>query len=160
MPHKYQREIEEILRNMEFAEPRRGVSERVDAGVRPPARVRLRGPSMRLHLTPSELLVLAGIALALGAFCVAWYFTVPTIISGLIGLGAVAMIVAGLAIGWASAGHPLYTPSWRSGSGSSSSTSNNVIQMRRTPRGGPFSAVVTQVRLVWLKFRFMRKRDR
>lgn len=155
MPHKYQREIEEILRNMEFGEPRRGVSERVDAGERPPARLRLRGPSMRLHLSPSESLVLAGIGLALVGFCVAWYFTIPTIVSGLIGLAAVAAIVAGLAVGWAGAGTPLYTPSWRS----SRAPTNNVITMRPR-RGGPFSPVVMQVRLLWLKFRFLRKRDR
>lgn len=160
MPHKYQREIEEILRNMEFGEqPRRGVSERVDAGVRPPARPRLRGPSMRLHLTASESLVLAGIGLALVAFCVEWYVTMPTVVSGLIGLAAAAAIVAGLAIGWVSARRALYTPSWRSGGPSGNRPRNNVIQMRPR-RAGPFGEIIMQVRLLWLKLRFLRRRDR
>jgi len=107
MPDKYMREIEEILRNMDLSEPRRGVGERVDAGERPSSRLRLRGPSMRVRLTPSELLLLTGIALALAAFCVAFYASTPTIVSGLIGLAAVAAIVGGLVIGWVRASSPL-----------------------------------------------------
>lgn len=109
---------------------------------------------MRLHLSPSESLVLAGIGLALAGFCVEWYFTVPTVVSGLIAIAAAAAIVGGLALGWASAGRPLYANTWRSGA-----PSGNVIQMR--PRhGGPLSEATMQARLLWLKFRFLRKRDR
>ncbi len=159
MPHKYEREIEEILRNMDLSEPRRGVGERVDAGQRPSSRLRLRGPSMRVRLTPSELLLLAGIVLALAAFCVAFYATVPTIVSGLIGLAAVAVIVGGLVIGWISASSPLYTPSWRNNPRGNNPKGNNVVPMRPRRRG-PLSELVTQTRLVWLKVRYLHKRDR
>jgi hypothetical protein len=154
MQHKYQREIEEILRNMDLSEPRGGVDERVDAGRRPSLRLRLRGPSMRVRLNPSELLLLAGIALALAAFCVAFYATVPTIVSGLIGLAAIAALVGGLVVGWISASSPLYTPSWRN-----SPRTNNVVPMRPRRRG-PVSELMTQTRLLWLKARYLRKRDR
>jgi hypothetical protein len=159
MPHKYEREIEEILRNMDLTEPRRGVGERVDAGQRTPSRIRLRGPSMRVHLSPSESLLLGGILLALAAFCVAFYFTVPGIISGLIGLAAVGLLVAGLAVGWIGASRPLYTPSWRSNAGGGSTARDNVLRMRPRRRG-PLGEFMTRTRLLWLKMRYLRKRDR
>jgi hypothetical protein len=159
MPHKYQREIEEILRNMDLTEPRRGVGERVDASQRPASRLRLRGPSMRLRLTPSELLLLSGVVLALAAFCVDFYATLPTIVSGLFGLAAVAAIIGGWVVGWTSASQSLYTPSWRSTSASRSTRSDNVVNMRPRRRG-PFGELITQARLLWLKARYLRKRDR
>jgi hypothetical protein len=154
MQHKYQREIEEILRNMDLSEPRRGVDERVDAGQRPSSRLHLRGPTMRVRLNPSELLLLTGIALALAAFCVTFYANMATIVSGLIGLAAVAALVGGLVVGWISASSPLYTPTWRS-----SPRTNNVVPMRPRRRG-PVSEMITRTRLLWLKARYLRKRDR
>jgi len=149
MPHKYEREIEEILRNMELGEPRRGVSERIHAGERPVNRPRVRGPSMKVRLSSSELLLLLGVLLALGAVCLAYYYR-PDLISGILAFAAFAAIVGGLVVGWMSAARPTYPPVWRS---------SNVVEMRPRRRG-PFTDLVTQMRILRLKMRYWRMRNR
>ena len=64
MPHKYEREIEEILRNMERTEPRRGFGDRVRAFQRQ-APARPRGPTISVGIGLPEALIIAGIILAL-----------------------------------------------------------------------------------------------
>jgi len=155
MPHKYQREIEEILRNMELGEPRRGAGERAQPFQRPATRARLRGPTMNFRLTRSESLLLTGMVLTLAGMCFAYYDgNVANPVSGLLGLAAFAAIVGGLAIGWASAARPTYPPAWRS-----SGTAGNVVEMRQRRRG-PFGEIVTRLRILRLKMRYWRSRNR
>ncbi len=68
MPHKYEREIEEILKNMQRNEPEPGVRERSRGFPRPAG-----GSSLRLGLSASELLFLLGIAFALAGVCAMWF---------------------------------------------------------------------------------------
>jgi hypothetical protein len=162
MPHKYEREIEEILRNMDLSDsPRRGVSGRIDASARPAPRPRMRGPRMSLSLNRSELLLLTGVVLALVGVCVAYFDTTPTLISGIIGLAAFAAIVAGLIVGWMSGSRSQYAPSWRASSPPmrSAPMRDNVVRMRPRRRG-PIGEAITRVRILWLKLRYWRMRNR
>jgi hypothetical protein len=152
MPHKYWREIEEILSNMEQTEARRGGGEpKTHTSARPGIRARLRGPSMHLRLTPSESLLLAGVVLAVIAACVAFYVGPPAnLVSGVVGLGAFAALVAGLIFGWRTASRPPYSPTWRT---------SNVVDMRPRRRG-PLSEIVTRLRILRLKVRYWFTRNR
>lgn len=108
---------------------------------------------MSLRLNRSESLLLLGVVLALVGICVAYFDTTATPLSGLCGLAAFAAIIAGLIVGWMRDSHPLYTPSWRS------SATDNVVHMRPRRRG-PLGELVTQVRILWLKVRYWRMRNR
>lgn len=157
MPHKYEREIEEILRNMDLTDqPRRGVGERIDASARPAPRPRLRGPHMSLSLNRSELLLLLGVVLALVGVCVAYFDTTTTIVSGLLGLAAFAAIVAALIVGWMSNARQQFAPTWRA---SSTPMRDNVVRMHPRRRG-PISEAITRMRILWLKLRYWRMRNR
>lgn len=159
MPHKYEREIEEILRNMELAEPRRGVGERVQASQRPTTRARLRGPSMNFRLTSSESLLLVGVLLTLVGMCFAFYYgNLANPVSGLFGVAAFAAVIGGLVLGWISGRRPVYPPSWRS-AGSSAGSTSKVVEMRPRRRG-PISELVTRIRILRLKMRYWRSRNR
>ena len=158
MPHKYEREIEEILRNIESPEPpRKGLGDRVRAFQRPPARPRPRprGPALPpLRLTLTERLILGGIALTLIAAGLAYYRQTPDLISGLLALLAFAVIVAGLVNAWSKGfGSGRITPTWR----------GSVVDAKPTPlakRRGPFGELATQVRILRLKLRYWRSRER
>jgi hypothetical protein len=75
------------------------------------------------------------------------------VISGIVGIAAFTAIVSGLIVGWMSAARPTYPPVWRS------SNNNNVIEMRPRRRG-PFSELLTQMRILRLKVRYWRMRNR
>src|SRR5215831_17627153 len=73
MSNRYQREIEEILRNMERTEPKPTFRERLNMRMRgqprrpEPMRPRPAAPSLHLNFTTSEWCFIAGILLALVA---------------------------------------------------------------------------------------------
>src|SRR3954447_23867064 len=69
MPHKYEREIEEILKNMQRNEPQPSAGERRSRGFPRPAG----GSGFHLGLSASELLFLLGIAFALAGACAVWF---------------------------------------------------------------------------------------
>ena len=77
MPNKYQREIEEILRNMERTEPRQGLGDRIRAFNRPRPR-----PRRELHwaLNASETCILIGIALVLAVIELMALFALKTMV--------------------------------------------------------------------------------
>ena len=153
MPNKYEREIEEILRNMERTEPRQGLGNRIRAFNRPRETPRRDRPS--IALSRAELFLLIGIVLALVAAGLAYYtsgqFQVgPVYVPAVFALAAFASIVVGLAIGWRDRFRGITSSNsqrWRGG----------VIDI--TPRRGPFNALVTRFRILRLKFRYLRKRD-
>lgn len=150
MPNKYEREIEEILRNMDRTEPRPGLGNRIRAFNRPreraPRQSRIAGPS-------SEVLFLIGIVLALIAAGLTFeasgdVLLGPVSINGVLAVVGFLFLAAGLVVGWRGRFRPLtaYKPtSWRG---------DNIVELPR--RRGPLSALATQVRILRLKLRYWR----
>ena len=161
MSNKYQREIEEILRNMEgadaSAEPRRGVDtpldDRITAFRRPAARARVRSPRLpALQMTGGEWLFLLSIVLALAAAGIAYYESGATVVSGYVALVAFVVFVLALALSWGGRFRPRATPAWR---GNAFQDEMNRINARRSMRrSNPFSALMTQWRILRLKLRY------
>lgn len=150
MPNKYEREIEEILRNMDRTEPRPGLGNRIRAFNRPrertPRQTRIAAPS-------SEALMLLGIVLALIAagltFEAGFVVIVGIPINGVLAVVGFVCLAAGFVAGWRGRFRPLstYKPTttWRS---------DNIVEMPR--RRGPLSALNTQMRILRLKVRYWR----
>lgn len=158
MPNKYEREIEEILRNMEQTEPpRQGLNDRIRAFNRP----RPRSPrSWRASINASEALFLLCIALTLAAASLTFYAdqvviaTLPVIgvvsINGILAVGAFVALIAALMRGWRERFHlGSRTPSWR----------GNVVNMH-SPRRDFLGTIGTQFRIFRLKFRYRRTRGK
>ncbi len=146
MPNRYEREIEEILRNMERTEPRQGFGNRIRAFNRTRGRSR---SGMRLSLNRMEVLVLIGIALALAGTGVAYYQQAPVLVSGVLALLGFAFVVIGLVLAWSMRFRgPSVSPGWR----------GNVVDMRPRRRN-PFSIIATRFRILRLKLRYSRRND-
>ncbi len=149
MPNRYEREIEEILRNLDRTEPRQGLGERIRAFNRP--RPAPRRPAARLSLSRVEALLVLGIACALIAAGVAYYSNTQTYISGGFAVVGFIAIVLGLVIAWNERFRGAPRPTWRGG---------NVVPMKPPRRRNPFSLLVTRVRIVRLKLRYWRTRGK
>ncbi len=148
MSNKYEREIEEILRNMDRTDHGQSLGERIRAFNRPSPRLRLVGPHMRLRLSASETLLVAGVVLALLGAGLSFYLGGPTSGAGAIGAVALVCFIAGLAIGWRERFGSHGAPMWRG-------------QRVDTPRRfRPFAPIVTQFRIIRLKWRYWRSRGR
>lgn len=150
MPNKYEREIEEILRNMDRTESRPGLGNRIRAFNRP----RERAPRQSRFAAPSsEVLMLIGIVLALIAaglkFLASGDVLIgPVPIGGVLAVAGFVCLAAGLVAGWRGRFRPLstYKPTtWRG---------DNIVEMPR--RRGPFGALATQLRILRLKVRYWR----
>jgi hypothetical protein len=151
MPNRYQREIEEILRNMDRPDQGQKLGDRIRAFNRPARRPRLRGPQMRLRLDLSEGLFVVGIALALVGAGIAFYFgapthTLPAYVGGAIGVAAFLCIMTALAIGWQERFGHRGRPMWR----------GQTVERPRQLR--PFGGLSTQIRIMRLKWRYWRSR--
>jgi hypothetical protein len=150
MPHKYEREIEEILRNMEQTEPRRGFSDRVRAFQRP-APARPRGPALSVGMGLPEILLITGIILALVGAGIAYYESGATLVTGIISAVGFASIFVGVVVSW-----------WARFRGVNLSlrrpreSNDNVVRMGRR---GLFSEIATQYRIIRLKWRYSRQRQ-
>jgi len=171
MPNKYEREIEEILRNMDRPEPKQGLGNRIRAFNRP--RPRRPRRVWEIGLSACELFLLSGILLILlGAGIKYFYgdnqpgFFGNDSLSGWIALLGFALFVVGLIIGWRrgfsrgfNAGRAS-TPSWR-GSDTTSSVAGDgkVVRLQTRRSRNPFTALVTQLRILRLKLRYQRIRD-
>lgn len=144
MPHKYEREIEEILKNMQRNEPETDVRERSRGFPRSAG-----GPGLRTGLSTSELLLLLGVAFALAGACAMWFDGNKggTLISGILGLVGFALFVAGLIVAFQASRRPP-PPAWR----------GNVVEMK-THRRGPLDEIATQLRLLRLRLRYRRGHD-
>jgi hypothetical protein len=161
MPNKYEREIEEILRNMDRTDTKTNIGNRLRSFNRPP-RPRARR-SWQAPLNRTEALLLIGILLALAGAGLAYYFQSPVYlldsgfsVSGALALAGFACIVVALVLAWRDRFRGLKTTippnrTWRGASDES-----NVVEI--TPRRGPLSSVATQVRLFRLKMRYRRTR--
>ena len=154
MPNKYEREIEEILRNMDRPDQGQTLGDRIRAFNRPAQRTRLRGPQMRWRLDSSEGLMLVGLVLALVGAGIAYYFasplhsapTPPEVLGGLIGIVAFLCLLMGLAIGWQERFGHNSRPMWR----------GQTVERPRPLR--PFGGLGTQIRIMRLKWRYWRSR--
>src|SRR5262249_54400871 len=134
MPNKYEREIEEILRNMDRTETRPSFGERIRAFNRP--RRRARTPWGSTSLTWTEILFLMGVLFALAAAGLTFYaggqvsfLTDWLTVNGLLVTFAFVSIVVGLVLGWRDRFRGL-TPSlplnrtWRG-----ASVESNIVEM-------------------------------
>lgn len=147
MPNRYQREIEEILRNLDQSEPRQGIGERIRAFNRP------RRPPRRTStnvVTRSEAIMLVGLLLALAG--AGWTFynnSTPDVVTGVLALAGFTLIVLDLAGAWVGGRRRTSAPAWR----------NNVVDMRPPRHRNPFGWFSTQFRILRLRMRYRKKHD-
>jgi hypothetical protein len=151
MPNKYEREIEEILRNMDRTEPSPSIGERIRAFNRPGPRARIASPQFMLRMRAQDALLVVGIILALIGAGISFYFSAAgtsllTYVAGILGVLALASLLAGLIVGWRARFRPTPVNSWRG--------------ERPTPihRFRPVALVATQMRIMRLKWRYWRTR--
>lgn len=146
MPNRYEREIEEILRNLDRTEPRQGLSERIRSFNRPRAPKRR---EIRTPLSRGELTTLLGIVLILLGAGITFTSNHTSLLSGAIGLAGVVVLVLVLVQSWTGIiSGARRTAVWR----------DNVVDMR-PPRRNPFAAIATRFRIFRLKLRYRRRRD-
>lgn len=161
MPNRYEREIEEILRNMDQTDHGQGLGERIRAFNRPTPRTRVARPRLQLRLTRSESFLVSGVALALAGAGVRFYFgyaielaerqsttNMYAIIAGVLGVAGLACLLTGLVIGWSQRFSGGVPTTWR----------GQRIEVTRVPR--PFRGIATQFRILRLKWRYWRSRGR
>lgn len=154
MPHKYEREIEEILRNMDDTESRHPRGGKIRAFQRPVQRQRPR-PVRRSVLPRRDGLILFGLALALIGAGTAYYLSGANAVTGGIAIAAFVLIVLGFVGGWAANfGWGSKPTVWR----------GQVVDAAPGPtpirRRGLFSEVATRVRILRLKVRYWRSHER
>jgi hypothetical protein len=161
MPNKYQREIEEILRNMDRNDTRTSVSDRVRSFNRPRRRPRL---TLSTSLNRTEILLLVGSALALIGAGLTYYTNGDQLslfgwlpLNGVLAAVGFVLIVLGFALAWRDRFRGITpgrddAPKWHSGN----VAPDNIVEM--TPRRGPLSSISTRVRLLRLKLRYWRTR--
>ena len=147
MPNKYEREIEEILRNMERTEPKQGLGQKLGGRIRrksaPRSHVRRRA-ELSLHFGVSEWCLV--IAVCASLFAGGWaYAHGADIFTGVIaGIGAACLAIVLIL--------PFMT---RSRYPRQSGGSGNVTPIRRNP----LNSISTRWNLFMLKLRYRRKKD-
>ena len=152
MPNRYEREIEEILRNLETTEPKPGFGQRVGGRLRrkqdPRRRVRRRGfPSLNFK-TPEWLIVVAIVsALISGGYAYANNGNATVVTGFLTIVGAICLLLLVLL--------PFLQRS-RSRQSTQSSRYGNVTPLR----SNPLSSIATRWNLFLLKLRYRRKNGR
>lgn len=149
MPNKYEREIEEILRNLEQTEPKAGMGQKFNERLRrkPAARVRPRPSSnFSLTLTTSDWLLITAIGIALVAGGYAYIVGDGTVVTGILAIvGLVCVVLVAFS---QFVFRPRRPSSIRYGN-------TTITPLRR----GPFHTLRTRWNLFTLKLRY-RKRSR
>lgn len=156
MPNRYEREIEEILRNMESTEPKPTFRQRLNMRMRgqnrrpEPLRPRPAAPSLHLSFTTSEWCFLTAIFLALIAAGAA-YTSGGTgnimVLTGFLAILSLICVILGIISPWRESRRPAYGHSWY----------GEASQPKRSlPR--PFRFLVTQWKILQLKMRYRRHR--
>lgn len=143
MSNKYEREIEEILRNLERSEPKAGFRQRPPGRMRHKAGTRRGMPSLHLNFSEWCLAIAIVMALASGGWA---YANGGNLITGTIALVGVVCIVL------------VATSSYIMRPRPSPSTMryNNVTALHRNP----LSRLGTSWHLMMLKLRYRNRRDR
>lgn len=149
MPNRYEREIEEILRNLETTEPKPGLGQRFGERLRRKPDYRVRRPRRgfpSLHLRTSEWFMILAVIAALIAGGYA-YAVGPNIVTAIFAIvGAVCLILTVLS-----------ALNLRSRTSRHSATSSPYIKV--TPiRRNPLSNIATRWHLFLLKLRYRRKK--
>ena len=148
MPNKYEREIEEILRNMERTEPKAGLGQKLGGRLRrrPGPRMNVRRRSeLSLHFGVSEWCLTVAVCASLLAGGWAFAHQGADIFTGVVAvIGAVCLAIVIIL--------PFTT---RSRYPSQSGGSGKVTPIRRNP----LSSISTRWNLFMLKLRYRRKRD-
>ncbi len=148
MPNKYEREIEEILRNLEQTEPKAGIGQKFSDRIRrkPTPRMRPRPRSnFSLTLTTSDWLLVIAVGIALIAGGYAYLDNSPTEFTGIlaiIGLVCIVLVACSQFVF-----RPRRPASIRYG--------NATITPLR--RGGPFHMLRTRWNLFMLKLRYRKR---
>jgi hypothetical protein len=151
MPNKYEREIEEILRNMDRTEPSPTIGDRIRAFNRPSPRTRTTRTRVALRVSMQNALLVTGIALALLGAGFTYYMDSPAsgilyYTRGIIAALAIAALLAGLIVGWRARFRPSPVTSWRG------ERPTSIHRFR------PFALIATQARIIRLKLRYWRTR--
>ena len=153
MPNRYEREIEEILRNLETTEPKPGLGQRFGERLRRKPDYRVKPPRRSfpsLHLKTSEWFIIFAVIAALIAGGYA-YAVGPNIVTGIFAIvGAVCLVLTVLSV--------FISRSRQSRSSrysASSSRYGKVTPLRRNP----LSSIATRWNLFLLKLRYRRRKD-
>jgi hypothetical protein len=149
MPNRYEREIEEILRNLEHTEPKQGVGQKLGGRLRrkPAPKVEMRERRVfAVHFTLVEWLLSSAIFCAIVAGGYAYILQEGNLFTGILAIvGFVCLLLV--------------------------ASSYYVLQPRRpksvqygsvtiTPmRRGPLGTIKTRWNLFWMKMRYRRKDD-
>ena len=155
MPNRYEREIEEILRNMERTEPKPSFRERLNMRMRgqpkrpEPMRPRPARPSFHLNFTTSEWCFVSGILLGLVAAGIAYLNDghLGNVLTGFLAVLAFICLIMGMLSPWRESRRPVYGRSWYG---------DSEPPKRSLPR--PFRFLVTQWRILRLRMRYRRNR--
>lgn len=148
MPNKYEREIEEILRNMERSEPKASLGQRLRRRSDP--RLRSRGRSLpSLHFSASEWLLLIALfcAIAAGGWAFAHqgdFMGTNVVTGGLAVISAICLLLVCILPFTSQSRFPRQSNSY-----------GNVTRMRRNPLSG----LSTRWNLFLLKLRYRRRKD-
>ena len=148
MPNKYEREIEEILRNMERTEPKPGLGQKLGGRIRRKSdsrsNVRKRA-DLSLHFGVSEWCLV--IAVCASLFAGGWAFAhgSPDIFTGVIAVIGAACLAIVIFLPFMS----------RSRYPAQSGASGKVTPIRRNP----LNSISTRWNLFMLKLRYRRKKD-
>jgi hypothetical protein len=147
MPNKYEREIEEILRNMERTEPKPGLGQKLGGRIRrkSDSRTKVRKRSLpSLHFGVSEWCLAIAVCAAL--FAGGWaYAHGPDIYTGAIAvIGAVCLAVVIILPFMSRSRYPKQAAGY-----------GNVTPIR----SNPLSSISTRWNLFLLKIRYRRRKD-
>ena len=150
MPNRYEREIEEILRNLESTEPKQSFGQKVGGRFRRKPTNRVRSPRRTvpsLRFGTSEWLVVIAVVAALIAGGYAYANDgQPTLVTGILAIvGAICLLL--LALSQFIFRSPRSTQSYRYG---------NVKPLRRNP----LNSLTTRWNLFLLKMRYRRQKRR
>jgi len=148
MPNKYEREIEEILRNLERTEPKTGFGRKGSRRVRRPAGARRSMPPIRLTFSDWCLLIacIAGVTAGGWAFAQHRLDGGGNVITGIIALiGAVCIVIVAVSPFFA---RPRYS--------SPSGRYNTIPRIH----SNPFSRLGTRWHLLLLKLRYRKGQGR
>lgn len=148
MPNKYEREIEEILRNLERTEPKTGFGKKGSGRVRRTAGVRRSMPSVQLTFSEWCLVIACIAGLSAGGWVFAQHSVDgANVITGTIAvIGAICVVLVAIS--------PFFArPRYSSSSGRYNTTIHRIS-------GNPFRRLGTRWHLMMLKLRYRKGQDR
>ena len=145
MPNKYEREIEEILRNLEQTEPKPGIGQKLSGRLRRKSEYRTstrKAGFPSINLSVPEWLLAIAIAAALVSGGYAYAQGEATVVTGIIALvGALCIVLMVL------------SPFFQSNHSTQSTRYGRVTPLRRNP----LDSLKTRWNLILLKLRYRRK---